>query len=262
MSEQEEKVPRGIQSVEIAAELLEALIGFGGPVSLKDFSTSVGMSSARAFPYLVSLVRTGLVHKDEVTGLFEPGLLSQELGILGLHYLNPAHEAEPVIKELASATSHTVVLSVWGSLGPTVVGLEESRFSVYSEIRLGSLMPLTSSSIGRTFSAWIPAAVVDVTLAQQSLLGVGPDLSAAERKILIGRLSEVRERGMEIRQDMPIPGLSSMSAPVFGLSGEIVFVLTLFDETMLMDLEFDGRTALELQRWALDLSTQLGYVGG
>lgn len=262
MSEQnDEKQQRGIQSVEVAAELLEALIGFGGAVALKDFAAAVGMSSARAFPYLVSLVRAGLVHKDEASGLYGPGLLSQELGILGLHYLNPLDEAEVVVRELAAASGHAVGLSVWGALGPTVVRIEESRYSLYSEIRLGSVMSLVNSSIGRVFSAWMPQAIVDAALAQEGVRAAGNSLSAAERKRFIEGLTTIRSQGMEVRQNAPMPGLSAMSAPVFGLSGDMAFALTVFDETGAMDLALDGQTAQELRRRAGELSMRLGHIG-
>jgi len=257
---QEEKQQRGIQSVEIAAKLLETLIGFGRAVLLKDFAAAAGMSSARAFPYLVSLVRAGLVHKDEATGLYKPGLLSQELGILGLHFLDPMDEAEEVARELALDTGHAVVLSVWGALGPTVVRIEESRYSLYSEVRLGSVMSLVNSSLGRIFSAWMPQAIVEAALTQEGLRAAGRNLDAAESRAFIEGLGAFRSQGMAGFHDTLRPGLSAMSAPVFGVSGELAFVLTLFDESAVIDLAHDGKTAETLRRRAGEISMRLGYV--
>ncbi|WEK28507.1 MAG: IclR family transcriptional regulator C-terminal domain-containing protein [Candidatus Pseudomonas phytovorans] len=259
MSEHDEKSPRGIQSVEVAAELLEALTLLQKPVSLKEFASAVGMSSARAFPYLVSLVRSGLVFKDEETGLYEPGLVARDLGVLGLHFLSPTHEAEPVVKELAAATGHAVVLSVWGSLGPTVVRMEEARFSLYSEIRLGSVMSLTNSSIGRTFSAWLPQSALQKNLLLEEIRDAGSSTARLDLPSYLEQLSLIRERGVDVQRDRPMPGLSSLSAPVFGLNGEIVFTLTVFDDTNAMNLSVDGDTSLTLQRSTQKLSRQLGH---
>ncbi|MNR57012.1 hypothetical protein D3C85_1777030 [compost metagenome] len=66
---------------------------------------------------------------------------------------------------------------------------------------------------------------------------------------------------MELRQNAPMPGLSAMSAPVFGLSGDMAFALTVFDETGAMDLALDGQTAQELRRRAGELSMRLGHFG-
>lgn len=260
MSDHDEKLPRGIQSVEIAAELLDALANFRKPVSLKEFAAAVGMSSARAFPYLVSLVRTGLVSKNEDTGLYEPGMTAQDLGVLGLHLLSPIHEAEPVIKELSAATGHAVVLSVWGSLGPTVVRMEEARYSLYSEIRLGSVMSLTNSSIGRTFSAWLPETALEKHLSLESLRDAGSAVGGIDLPSFCQQLSSLRGHGVDVQCDRPMPGLSSLSAPVFGLNGDVVFVLTVFDDTNSMDLAITGQTSRVLQQCTRTLSRQLGYV--
>lgn len=260
MSDHDEKLPRGIQSVEIAAELLEALVSFRKPVSLKEFASAVGMSSARAFPYLVSLVRTGLVSKNEESGLYEPGMMAQDLGVLGLHWLSPIHEAEPVIKALSAATGHAVVLSVWGSLGPTVVRMEEAKFSLYSEIRLGSVMSLTNSSIGRTFSAWLPETALEKHLSLEGLRNAGAATGPVDLLAFTQQLLSLRQHGVDVQCDRPMPGLSSLSAPVFGLNGDVVFVLTVFDDTNSMDLAVTGETSIILQQCTRTLSRQLGYV--
>lgn len=258
MIDQDEKLPRGIQSVEVAAELLEAFLAFRKPVSLKEFASGVGMSSAKAFPYLVSLVRSGLVSKDEETGLYEPGLVAKDLGVLGLHFLNPTEEAEPIIKELSAMTGHAVVLCVWGSLGPTVVRMEEARFSIYSEIRLGSVMSLINSSIGRTFSAWLPQLTVEKNLSLEGIRNAGSS-GEIDVESFMQQLVSVRELRMDMQRDRPMLGLSSFSAPVFGLNSEIVFTLTVFDDTNTMNLSPDGETSLLLQKCSQTLSRQLGF---
>jgi len=261
MSDQSlEKQQRGVQSVEIASEVLEALAGFEKPVSLKELAAAVGMTSARVFPYLVSLVRSGLIHKDEKTGFFEPGALSQELGLIGLHYLNPVDLADAVIRELSRSTGHVVLLSVWGSMGPTVIRMDEARYSLNSEIRLGSMGSLVNTSLGQVFAAWMPRKIVEEALAYESLRLAGHDLTVAENQAFLEGLDKVRARGVVALEKTVTPGMSTMSAPVFGMSGEIVFALTLVDESTMIDLSLDGQTVSKLKSCAHDLSARLGFV--
>jgi DNA-binding IclR family transcriptional regulator len=98
-------------------------------------------------------------------------------------------------------------------------------------------------------------------MTQESVRAAGRTLGAAERRRFLEDLPTIRSQGMELRQDTPMPGLSAMSAPVFGLSGEMAFALTLFDETGAMALGFDGQTAQELRRRADELSMRLGHYG-
>lgn len=246
-----EKSQRRVQSVEVAADILESLIASGTHKSLKEIACTAQMSSAKVFPYLISLVRAGLVSKDEQSGLYSAGSLSQELGILGLHYLNPQREGERVTRLLAESTGHGVALSVWGNHGPTVISFTEPRHTLYSEIRLGSVMSLPSSSIGRTFCAWMPDDII--TNAYKS--ATGQTLSKAKRE----EFPQIRASGLDMQHDAPVPGISSVSAPVFELSGAIYFALTLFDETQILNLDTDSPTLALLRQQAAALSESLGF---
>lgn len=245
-----EKIQRGIQSVEIAAEILEALLACGSSKSLKEIAAAAQISSAKAFPYLISLVRAGLVSKDEQSGTYSAGALAMELGILGLHYLSPQREGEQVVRTLSESTGHGVALSIWGNRGPTVISCTEPAWSLYTEIRLGSVMPLADSSIGRTFSAWMSADLIDSAWET----GVGRRPSDDEREAF----RQIREAGMSMQQNIPVPDISSASVPVFELSGAIHFVLTLFDETPRLDLQPASPALALLRQQAALLSASLG----
>ncbi|WP_281084094.1 IclR family transcriptional regulator [Klebsiella quasivariicola] len=246
-----EKLQRRLQSVEVAADILESLIASGTSKSLKEIATAAQMTSAKVFPYLVSLTRAGLVSKDEKSGLYSAGALSQELGILGLHYLNPQREGERATRLLAETTGHGVALSVWGNHGPTVISFTEPPHTLYTEIRLGSVMSLSGSSIGRTFCAWMPADIISNAYKSAT----GQALSKAKRE----EFPLIRSRGVDMQHDTPVPGISSVSAPVFESSGAIYFALTLFDETRMLNLAANSPTIALLRQQAAALSEGLGF---
>eukprot|EP01037_Dinobryon_pediforme_P026949 gene26949-29649_t len=55
---------KGIQSVEIGYELLVTLSKLAEPASLTDIALANAMTPSKAYFYLTSLVRVGLVHKQ------------------------------------------------------------------------------------------------------------------------------------------------------------------------------------------------------
>src|SRR6266571_9000099 len=63
----------GIQSVEVAARILQALIAAGRPVPLKDLAKLARMHPGKAHRYLVSLTRTELVAQDDLSGHYGIG---------------------------------------------------------------------------------------------------------------------------------------------------------------------------------------------
>src|SRR5258707_6021412 len=74
----------GIQSVEVAAQLLQALIAAGRPVPLKDLARLARMHPGKTHRYLVSLTRTDLVSQDEASGHYGIGPMAIALGLAGL----------------------------------------------------------------------------------------------------------------------------------------------------------------------------------
>src|SRR5262245_57200625 len=63
----------GIQSVEVAARILRALIDAGRPVPLKELARLARMHPGKAHRYLVSLTRTEIVTQDESSGHYGVG---------------------------------------------------------------------------------------------------------------------------------------------------------------------------------------------
>ncbi|GAC1411920.1 MAG: hypothetical protein NVSMB6_13630 [Burkholderiaceae bacterium] len=63
-----DKPQRGIQALENSGELLVALATAGVPMLLRDLAQAAGMPAAKAFPHLVSLVKTGILHRDDAGG--------------------------------------------------------------------------------------------------------------------------------------------------------------------------------------------------
>ncbi|NPT57906.1 IclR family transcriptional regulator, partial [Paraburkholderia elongata] len=148
------KPQRGIQSLDNTGELLGALVSAARPLSLRDLAAAAGMPPAKAFPHLVSLLKIGLLNRD-AAGCFEAGPLALELGLIGLQRLSPTREAEPEVVELAASTGMSVAMAVLGPLGPTVVRLEESARPLHVSLRVGTVMSLVNTAIGRVFAAYV-----------------------------------------------------------------------------------------------------------
>ena len=63
----------GIQSVEVAARLLDAMAAADGPVPLKELADAAGMAASKAHRYIVSMCRTGMMEQDSATGMYNFG---------------------------------------------------------------------------------------------------------------------------------------------------------------------------------------------
>jgi len=112
---------RSIQSIEIGGRLLNALALQSGPMSLKELAQAAEMTPSKAHPYLVSFSRLGLIEQERDSGQYRLGPAALQLGLSCLRQLDPLKIAGPLMEELSERIQQSVVIAVWGNLGPTVV---------------------------------------------------------------------------------------------------------------------------------------------
>ncbi|WCM23737.1 helix-turn-helix domain-containing protein [Paraburkholderia bryophila] len=283
------KPQRGIQSLDSTGELLAALVSAARPLNLRDLAAAAGMPPAKAFPHLVSLLKIGLLKRD-ASGCFEAGPLALELGLIGLQRLSPAREAEPEVVELAASTAMSVAMAVLGPLGPTVVRLEESARPLHVSLRVGTVMSLVNTAIGRVFAAYVADDVRAGLLTQDHLRLAGADaadiFAANARGAGAGagvsktvdanggaasaltpltqayaqRLAQIRADGIDTALSRPVPGIDTLAAPVLDHTGSICLVLALMGPSGSFDSDPTGGPAQTLRAATLRLSRRFGWM--
>ena len=251
------KPQRGIQSLDSTGELLGALVAAARPLSLRDLAAAAGMPPAKAFPHLVSLLKIGLLNRD-AAGCFEAGPLALELGLIGLQRLSPTREAEPEVVELAASTGMSVAMAVLGPLGPTVVRLEESARPLHVSLRVGTVMSLVNTAIGRVFAAYVADDVRHGLLAQDHLRLAGTE--AEETKAYTQRLAQIRADGIDTALSRPVPGIDTLAAPVLDHTGSICLVLAVMGPSGSFDSELAGGPAQTLRAATPRLSRRFGWM--
>lgn len=254
------KERRGIQSIEVGGEILRALTDDARPMALRDLAKALGMASGKVHPYLVSFCKIGLVAQDPVTGHYLLGPMAIQIGLAGLRTLNPIREATPFADALASETGHSVALSVWGNLGPTVVRLVDSGYPVHTNIRTGTVMSLANTATGRVFCAFLPRQLIDRML-KDDYIRLGPDIAhPLDAKAVEALIDEARTRQMSCGLNHPTPGVASLAAPVFDYSGNMALAVTIMGPTGIFDPSWDGPVAEALRACTAGISKRLGFA--
>lgn len=246
----------GIQSVDHSAQILELFCGQDDKLSLKDISSKLGESPAKIYRYLVSLTRIGLLNKNH-NNEYSVGHLALDLSFDALNHLDPLEEAFKTAKAISYETNYGVALSIWGSLGPSVIKTFEPSQTLYSQIRVGSVMSLVQSSIGNTFAKYLPEHILKKSLDIEQLRHSGTKLSAKDKNDFIAEIKRQQDESVTLMIDRPSPGLSSISYPVFSISEEIQFVITLFNHTELI-LKIDHHFKQNILDKIKELSRNIG----
>lgn len=250
----------GIQSVEVAAVILSALAEKSGSLPLKDLAAAAGMHPGKVHRYLVSLTRTGLVEQDPANAQYSIGPLALKLGLAALHNIDVVRIGSKELPKLRDGIDETVVLSVWGNLGPTVVWIEESGQAVTMNLRIGNVLPVMGTAIGRVFAAYLPASAVKAVMELQPDRVAGAQKSAsiddAENAAI---LAKVRSKGLARIDGTLMPGVVAFAAPIWDHQGHVVAVVAAIGRREEFDLRWDGDVARALRAMTAGVSQRLGY---
>ncbi len=265
------KAQRGISALDSTGELLLALVSAGRALSLRDLAAAADMPAAKAFPHLVSLLKVGLLSRDDA-GLFNAGPLSMALGLIALQRISPIRDAEPEIVTLASDSGMSVAVAILGPLGPTVVRFEESARPQHVSLRVGTVLSLVNTAIGRVFAAYLSDDVLIGLLAQESIRLAGANtadviVSAKKGAPSLARTYQTRrekiaQEGIDDALDAPVPGIGTLAAPVFDHTGSISLVVALIGPSGSFDHSLAGATAQRLLAATRRLSWRFGWIGG
>lgn len=251
-------VQQGIQSVEIAMRVLQALEQGAGPMTLSQVAAQSEMQPSKLHRYLVSLSRVGLVAKSPVSGRYDLGPAMRRLGAEALRRGDEVSAISSHLPALRDRTQHAVNLSVWGDNGPVVVRWDYGAYALPITIRVGATLPLLASAVGQVFLAYLPAALTTPLVQAQAALEdrAAGDVSDQVRSIV----SEVRRRGVALNPGTLIPGLVSIAAPVFATGSSFPLVVALAVPHLHASPEVIASLSSELISAAESMSAELGSV--
>lgn len=261
-------VRRGIQSIEIGFSILEVLRQANGPLPLRSIAHKCNMAVANVHNYMVSFQNVGVVMQEPDTGFYGLGNYAISLGIAALQQFDVQKVARPLMAELGAMTGYSVFLGVWGNKGPTIVyRVECAKNPPLMEMRVGSVLPLLNSALGRNFLSHLPeqmvASMIKEELVRQKtnpelILGADAPRSIDQVRAMI---AEVRENGFSRCVDSLVPGYTAMSAPVYDQFGGIIAGLTIMGPNASIQDGSTDRTILLLKEHTALISKAAGWQG-
>lgn len=255
----EPKRQRRIQSIEVGMRVLQALTEQQRPLALKELAALADMPPGKAHPYLVSFMAAGMVKQSPLTGHYELGPAALQMGLAALQQLDPLTEASQEAAVLATRADLSIALAVWGQLGPTVVRLDEPRYPLHVNLRVGTVMSLFNTITGRVFAAYLPEKMVRTMLEDEHRRVVGGSSADFDAPEIQRLLTEIRASGMGRGLSMPQPGVNTLCAPVFDAAGHLALVMTMIGPEGAFDAEIDGPAGRLLREHAANVSRRLGH---
>ncbi|MGE4341082.1 MAG: IclR family transcriptional regulator [Pigmentiphaga sp.] len=184
------------------------------------------------------------------------GLLAYQIGQVAAHSNDQISVIYPYVEEFAHAIGETCAIAAWMDQGVVMVRWYEANKTISISLKPGRRVPLSTSSTGRMFGAFLPRATTEnIVRTELQARGINTD---AEVEKLYEEYSEIREIGISQSIGKHIPGISSLSAPVFDYTGQPILVISVIGNESTFDASMTGANAHTLLNKCTELSRLLG----
>lgn len=241
---------RGIQTVESAGQILQLICSSPKPLSLSEIAEIMQLAPGSAYKYLSSLLRTGLLKRNENTLEYEAGPLSLRMGLAKINHDTLLNHARSALTELADLYQLNVFASMWSSFnGPTVVFYKQAGGFFHIGFRLGIQLSLQHTASGRIFAAYMESTELD-DYCEKFDEKTCIILKSDDFKNMLNR---IKEQGYSDLVGSPTPGISSFAVPVFNAKDEFVMSITAFHNTEMLTPEKEANLINDLNKIALGL---------
>lgn len=251
-AENNEKQPRGINSIEIGYRVLEAIQEGPESVALKTIAERAGLSASAAHNYLTSFVKTGMVRSDG-RGLYALGPSLAAFGMTVMRQMDKYEVVQAEALRLREATGLGVAILIWTEAG-TVIVFNKSGGQNWGafDLRNGLVSTLWTGG-GNVFVAYVERKHT-LPVVQRELALPVPECNARMDAIA----AEVQAHGYAIQDVKQLPGYRAASTPVWDANGDVIYALTLTAPQEQLDPRPEGPHLGALLKASCDLSRTFG----
>lgn len=211
---------RRVQSIEVGFRVLRVLRTAEGPLPLREIAARAAMPPSKVHLYLVSFVREDMAYQEPHNGHYGLGAFAIQLGLAAIRQLDVVTLAADTLSELRDKTDCAIYLSLWGDRGPCIVAKADGILQGAFAVRLGYVLPMTTSATGLVFLAHLS----EYEIARAQALHSAPGLSEAE---IAKSVEQVHKLGYGSTVGMLNRNFAAIAVPIFDYSNKIAATLTL-----------------------------------
>jgi len=242
-----------VQAAEVGTGILKGLAELAPATSLSRLAEHVGMPAAKVHRYLQALIASGFAEQDATTNHYGLGREALLVGLAAMGRLDVLKIASPHLVALRDELNETCFLAVWGNKGPTVVYVEQSIGAVTLVTRVGSVLPLLTSSTGQVFNTFLAPGETRELREQESTKA-----SAKWLKELNKQTEVIRTSGLNHVHGLLMPGVNAVSAPVFATGHELAGVITVVGAASVFTTQSQESAAELLLKASTAISARMG----
>ncbi len=250
---------RTLQSLSRASDILDFFLNEDRSLGLTDIVKRTGLPKSTVQGLIYSLESLDYLEQDSDTYKYR---LGPKLFQLGMKYLtsNDIFETTQVWMERLSYKFHEAVNAGMLIDNKVVVVMRiepDKRFMTYPKV--GAIIPIHSSSIGKTLLAHLPGDK-QLEILKDHQFTKYTENSIDNLDDFLEELKTVKDEGISYDREESAMGLSCIGAGIFNKKGQVIFAFTLSGQTEVIN-ENREEIINTVRETSSQLSKQLGFIG-
>ena len=248
-----------ITSVQRCLRLLSLFSEAPAGLSATEVTKLSGLPVSTVHRFLVNLQAAGFLDCS-AKGKYHLGIACFSIGHAALGQLDIRRLSLPYLQALNQHTRETIHLTV--RQGQTAVYVEKLDSPEHLRIfsRIGALVPLYCTAVGKVLLAYMPQAELETTLSQIEPRRLTAN-TIASRQELEQYLHRVRKAGHAFDLEEHEPHIRCIAAPIWDHTGAVNASLSLTAPAVRMAVPRLRQLAPLIQEAGLRISRELGYQG-
>lgn len=247
----------GVQSLERAFALLEAVAGHADGVTLSDLAREVGLHTSTAFHLARTLVNLGYARQDAGTKRYHLGRMAFALASASRDEIELVSIATPVLERMARETGESSHLALYAGNEVAIVARTSGAGAFQLQPRHGTLRPGHATAVGKVLLAALDAGTLDAYLARHGQPAL-TDRTITDRARLDEELAGIRSAGIAYDDGEYDPEVRCLAMPVRDFSGRVVAAIGMSGPVWRVTLQTLTDLGTVLEREAARLSRELG----
>jgi DNA-binding IclR family transcriptional regulator len=248
-----------IPAVEQALKILLSLAE--GPkfkMRLTDICHQTGICKSKGYSILHTLMQYGFIEKDLQTKTYSLGPSLLFLSRNFLDHLYYPDVAAPFLKTLARETGGTAMFGLISGPHVFVLNQREGNANIGFRLRVGQRFHITLGAHGKAIVAFLSETERKTILSRKKLYFYG-DPSRMDMKRLKEEITTCRDSGFAYEIGEVTPGVTVISAPVFGFREKLIGCIGLIGVYPKRKIEEYGTKVADV---AKQISYKLGADAG
>jgi IclR family acetate operon transcriptional repressor len=249
-----------VKSLVKALNILEVLAEEDPPYTLTELSRRLHLHVSTVHRLLVNLVRNGFVEQDPLSGGYQLSFRVLRMGLRVLDRLDFRRVAQPLLRDLNQRTQETVHLAILQEGRAITIEKFGSPQPVGLDARLGSVMPLHATGVGKTLLAYQSDELLSQVAQSLGLPRVTAHTLTTLPQ-LRRELERIRAQGYAFDQEEAVEGLRCVAGPVFNHAGQVVAAFSVAGPATRLTPARLTEIAQMVRETSQQISHRLGYRG-